>query len=98
MEKFGGNKFIVIFFPQYGKLSDRLKLRFEKMGIDYIDYSELRYGDLRNEYCEEHPGFIEENIRIHIPVDNHPTGNNYRLVAARLVKDLREYKFDSPPN
>jgi hypothetical protein len=76
-EKFGSDKFIVLFWPG-SKYTSVMIPYFNMAGIKYIDYHNLeKFNDNNNGY--------------NFPVDLHPTKIAYKNMAELLVKDIRKY-------
>jgi len=91
-EKFNSDKFIVLIYPQSDIFADRLILRLKELGIDYIDYSGLKFEQLIRARAGDKQNMRSLLQGLFIPVDNHPTGKNYDLVAERLAKDIKEFE------
>lgn len=72
-DKFKSEDFYVVFFPGSGLYVQSLKSYFDKLGVKYLDYSELldkREGDF------------------YLPGDGHPNSKGYFTVARKLAEDL----------
>lgn len=75
-EKFPGFQFVMVFHPMDSdRYGSHLIARLEKRGINYLDYSGVKWENL-----------IGESGRIR--VDGHPNGVSNRLLGQQLAEDL----------
>jgi hypothetical protein len=73
-EKFGAQRFVVVIFPG-AELAPRLAPALERLGVDFLDYSELVDFDGQPQLYQ-------------IVGDGHPSARTYQEVARRLARDL----------
>jgi len=71
-EQFGSGRFVVVMFPG-STLAGRLRLALERLGVEFLDYSQL---------------FDYQQPEYHLPEDWHPTARANQVMAQRLDADL----------
>src|SRR5262249_32955493 len=74
-EKTGSDRFYVAFFPGRSGLAPQLILELEKLGIYYLDYSDLDLHRVTDEQLE-------------YQFDGHPMKNSYKILAGLIEHDL----------
>lgn len=74
VEQFDNDNFYVLFFPGVSGQANKIIPYLEKAEINYLDYSTL---------------YTREQSDLWIAGDGHPKANGYKIVATKLVEDLK---------
>ncbi|MCB9079087.1 MAG: hypothetical protein H6631_15915 [Anaerolineaceae bacterium] len=73
-EEFNSDNFYVLFFPSVSGQANKIIPYLEKANINYLDYSTL---------------YARTQSDLWIAGDAHPSAKGYKIVAAKLVEDLK---------